>query len=86
MELKEQFEQAAQDVQRLKSAPGNDDKLKLYALFKQASQGNVSGKKPGMFDLVGKAKYDAWEKLQGMSDEEAMKAYIAKVTELLNAE
>jgi acyl-CoA-binding protein len=59
--------------------PSNDLKLEMYALFKQATEGDVSGKKPGMMDLVGKAKYSAWAKLKGTSSEEAMQTYIDKV-------
>jgi acyl-CoA-binding protein len=59
--------------------------LFLYAHYKQASAGNVDGKRPGMMDMVGRAKYDAWAKLEGMSQKDAEKAYIAKVNALLKA-
>ncbi|MDR3416098.1 MAG: acyl-CoA-binding protein [Nevskia sp.] len=82
-DLKAQFEQAQQDVKTLTKRPGNDDMLALYASFKQASQGDVSGSRPGMLDMVGRAKYDAWAKLKGTGKDAAMTAYVAKVAELL---
>lgn len=82
-DLKSAFEQAQADVKTLTERPGNDDLLALYAHFKQASDGDVSGKRPGMLDMVGRAKYDAWAGLKGMSKEDAMQKYIDKVNELL---
>lgn len=82
-DLKAQFEQAQKDVKTLRKRPGNDDMLALYSLFKQGNEGDVSGSRPGMLDMVGRAKYDAWAKLKGKSKDEAMKAYVAKVKELL---
>lgn len=61
--------------------PSNELKLEMYALYKQATEGDVSGKKPGMMDIVGKAKYGAWKKVKGMSAEQAMKDYIQRVKE-----
>ena len=61
--------------------PSNELKLEMYALFKQATVGDVQGKKPGMMDLVGKAKYSAWGKIKGMSAEDAMQSYIDSVGE-----
>jgi diazepam-binding inhibitor (GABA receptor modulator, acyl-CoA-binding protein) len=58
---------------------GNDTMLELYALFKQASSGDVSGSRPGMLDLRGRAKYDAWAKHKGTSKDAAMEQYIALV-------
>lgn len=84
-DLKALFEQAQKDVKTLTKRPGNDDLLALYALFKQGSAGDVGVKRPGMLDLVGRAKYDAWEKLRGMSKEAAMRKYIDKVKSLLGA-
>lgn len=81
-DLQGQFEAAAQAAMNLASRPDNETMLKLYALFKQAKSGDVSGKKPGMFDMVGRAKYDAWAGLQGMSQESAMEAYIDLVASL----
>lgn len=82
-DLKAEFEQAQKDVKTLSRRPGNDDMLALYSLFKQGNEGDVSGSRPGMLDMVGRAKYDAWAKLNGKSKDEAMKAYVAKVKELL---
>jgi diazepam-binding inhibitor (GABA receptor modulating acyl-CoA-binding protein) len=80
----EQFEQAQADVKTLTVKPSNDDLLTLYALFKQATVGEASGaKKPGRFDLVGKAKYDAWSKLAGTAPEDARQRYVDTVTRLL---
>ena len=65
------FEKAATVAKSLPDRPDNDTLLKLYALFKQGSEGDVSGEKPGFFDFVGVAKYESWEELQGMSQEDA---------------
>ena len=59
--------------------PSNDLKLEMYALYKQATEGDVKGKKPGMMDLVGKAKYGAWGKIKGTTPAAAMQSYIDKV-------
>ena len=79
------FEQAQQDVKTLTKRPGNDDLLFLYAHFKQGSAGDVSGKRPGMLDMVGRAKYDGWAKLKGMSKDQAQQKYIDKVQALLKS-
>jgi diazepam-binding inhibitor (GABA receptor modulator, acyl-CoA-binding protein) len=81
-DLKAQFEKAQADVKKLDEDPGNAAKLKLYALFKQASAGDVEGKRPGMMDMVGRAKWDAWNEVKGMSADDAMQAYIDYVEEL----
>lgn len=78
-----EFEQAQKDVQTLTQRPDNDDMLALYALYKQASEGDVSGKRPGKINMVARAKYDAWAEKKGMSKDEAMDQYVAKVSELL---
>ena len=65
-DLKAKFEKAAEDVKKLSERPDNDTLLKLYALYKQGSDGDVAGAKPGFFDFVGTAKYEAWAKLKGM--------------------
>ncbi|CAG9095805.1 unnamed protein product [Plutella xylostella] len=83
MSLQEQFDKAAGDVKKLKSLPSDTDLLELYALFKQATVGDADpANKPGMFDLKGKAKWEAWNKKAGTSKEDAQKAYIAKVEAL----
>ena len=81
-DLKQQFEQAAIDVKDLSERPDNDTLLSLYALYKQGSEGDVSGEKPGFFDFVGTAKHEAWGKLKGMSGDEAMKKYVDLVKKL----
>ena len=81
-DLKDQFQKAAQDVMNLSERPDNDTMLRLYALYKQGSEGDVSGPKPGFFDFVGTAKYEAWEKLAGMKSEDAMKKYVDLVKNL----
>ena len=81
-DLRREFEQAARDVKGLARRPDNDTLLKLYALFKQGSDGDVSGPKPGFFDFVGTAKYEAWAKLKGMKADEAMQKYVDLVKKL----
>jgi acyl-CoA-binding protein len=81
-DLKTKFEQAAEDVKKLKERPDNDTLLKLYALYKQGSEGDVSGPKPGFFDFVGTAKYEAWGKLKGTKPEDAQQKYIDLVKKL----
>lgn len=82
-DLKQQFEKAATDVKSLPERPDNDTMLRLYALYKQGSEGDVKGAKPGFFDFVGSAKYEAWEKLQGTSPDQAMKKYVDLVKKLV---
>ncbi|MFU8876956.1 MAG: acyl-CoA-binding protein [Wenzhouxiangellaceae bacterium] len=81
-DLNQQFEQASERVKQLPDRPDNDTLLKLYALYKQGSEGDVSGERPGFFDFVGVAKYEAWEKLQGTDPDEAKKRYIELVDSL----
>ena len=81
-DLKAKFDKAAEDVKKLSERPDNDTLLKLYALYKQGSEGDVSGTKPGFFDFVGTAKYEAWAKLKGMKPEEAMQKYTDLVKKL----
>jgi diazepam-binding inhibitor (GABA receptor modulator, acyl-CoA-binding protein) len=81
-DLKAQFDAAAQAAQRLPKKPDNQTLLQLYALYKQASLGDASGAKPGFGDFVGRAKYEAWEKVRGTSSDEAMRQYIALVERL----
>ncbi|MCB1569198.1 MAG: acyl-CoA-binding protein [Xanthomonadales bacterium] len=82
-DLTAQFEKASQDVKSLPERPDNDTLLKLYALYKQGAEGDVNGPKPGFFDFVGTAKYEAWAKLAGTSQDEAKKKYVALVKRLL---
>lgn len=81
-DLKALFEQAAKDVQALAERPDNDTLLRLYGLYKQGSEGDVSGPKPGFFDFVGTAKYEAWAKLKGTAQEQAMQHYVDLVRKL----
>ena len=81
-DLKAKFEQAAKDVHALAERPDNDTLLRLYALYKQGAEGDVSGEKPGFFDFVGTAKYEAWGKLKGTARDEAMKKYVDLVKKL----
>ena len=82
-DLNEKFEQAAVDVKTLTSRPSNEDMLALYANFKQASKGDVSGKRPGMLDMINRAKYDAWAALKGTTADNAKQNYIDTVNRLL---
>ena len=82
-DLQQQFEQAARDVKSLPERPDNDTMLRLYGLYKQGSEGDVKGDKPGFFDFVGAAKYEAWEKLRGTSEEQARKKYVDLVRKLV---
>ncbi|MEZ4223648.1 MAG: acyl-CoA-binding protein [Polyangiaceae bacterium] len=83
MATKEEFERAQADVKSLKKVPSNDDLLKLYGLFKQATVGDVAGKRPGMLDPKGRAKYDAWEGQRGTDAEQARAQYVALVEKLV---
>jgi diazepam-binding inhibitor (GABA receptor modulating acyl-CoA-binding protein) len=82
-DLKAQFEQAQKDVNTLSKRPSNEDFLYLYSHFKQANLGDVKGDRPGMLDMVGRAKYDAWARLKGVKGDDAMKRYVDKVAALL---
>ena len=81
-DLKKKFEAAAKDSKNLKTRPSDEDMLRLYATYKQASVGDVSGDRPGAFDFVNRAKYDAWARLKGTDTEKAMKSYVDLVERL----
>ena len=83
MNLDEQFEAAAAKSKEMTRRPTNEELLKLYALYKQGSEGDVSGERPGGFDFKAIAKFDAWEELKGMSREAAKQEYVAFVDKLL---
>jgi len=85
-DLQTRFQQATQDVTRLSKAPDNDVKLQLYTLFKQGTVGDCTGERPGMLDFMGRIKYDAWKKLEGTSQEDAMQKYVDLVTHLQAAD
>ncbi|RPH99869.1 MAG: acyl-CoA-binding protein [Lysobacterales bacterium] len=78
----DEFEKAAQAARALPERPDDRTALQLYALFKQASSGDVQGARPGFFDFVATAKYEAWEKLQGTSREDARRRYVELVRKL----
>ena len=80
-----EFESAVESVKGLTRDPGNDVKLRLYALYKQASDGDVSGSRPGMMNPVGRAKYDAWAKLSGTAPDSAEEQYVAIVRDLTSS-
>mgnify|MGYP003513533144 CR=1 FL=1 len=76
------FDKAVADSKNLPEKPDNATLLKLYALYKQASGGDVEGKRPGFTDMVGRAKYDAWAALKGKSNDDAMQEYIDLIESL----
>ncbi len=80
--LQEQFEIAAKEAQALPKRPSDQTLLKLYALYKQATAGDVKGARPGFGDFVGRAKFDAWAKLKGVSQDKAMEDYVGLVEQL----
>lgn len=84
-DLASKFETAAKDVNKLPKRPDNNTLLELYAFHKQVKNGDVSGKRPGFTNLVGRAKYDAWAKLKGTGRDGAMQSYIDLVEGLLKA-
>src|ERR1700750_1183355 len=81
-DLQSQFEQAYLDITRLGHRPDNDTLLRIYALYKQGSEGDAQGDKPGFFDFVGTAKYEAWAALKGTPREVAMRDYVELVRSL----
>lgn len=81
-DLDSQFATAAEQVKQLPERPDNDALLRLYALYKQGSEGDVSGKRPSAISFVDRAKYDAWAELVGMAPEDAKQAYVDLVERL----
>jgi diazepam-binding inhibitor (GABA receptor modulator, acyl-CoA-binding protein) len=81
-DLNQEFEQAVADSKNLSERPDNATLLKLYALYKQGSAGDVDGKRPGFTDMVGRAKWDAWNEIKGTGQDDAKKQYIALIGEL----
>lgn len=82
MELKEEFEKAVLDSRTLTRRPDNESLLLLYALYKQATEGDVTGERPGGFDFKAIAKYDAWAEKRSLGTEEAMRQYVALTRQL----
>ena len=80
--LSDQFQSAVSRSRELPSRPSNEDLLSLYALYKQATEGDVTGERPGGFDFKAIAKYDAWAEVKGKSKEDAMREYVALVDRL----
>ncbi len=85
-DLASSFQQAADDVTKLSQAPDSDAMLRLYALYKQATQGDCAGDRPGLMDFVRRAKFDAWKALAGTSQQGAMREYVAFVEQLKAAD
>ena len=84
MDLQGSFQQSVDAVQKLTQRPSNEELLKLYGLFKQATDGDVTGERPGGFDFKGIAKFDSWSEQKGKTKEAAMKEYVDTVTTLLS--
>lgn len=76
------FDKAVAESKQLPEKPDNMTLLKIYALYKQATEGDVEGKRPGFSDMVGRAKYDAWAAVTGKSKDEAMQEYIDLIESL----
>ncbi|MDD2923613.1 acyl-CoA-binding protein [Rhodoferax sp.] len=81
-DLKSQFEAAVANSKNLSERPDNMTLLKLYALYKQGSTGDNTEKKPGFTDMVGRAKWDAWNALKGTTSDDAMQQYIDLIESL----
>ncbi len=81
-DLKAQFEQAVASSKQLPDKPDNMTLLKIYALYKQASSGDVDGKRPGFTDMIGRAKWDAWNEAKGKRSEDAMQEYVDLIESL----
>ena len=80
--LDTQFQQAVADSKNLPERPDNATLLQIYALYKQASEGDVTDKRPGFTDMVGRAKWDAWNEVKGQSADEAKQAYVDLIESL----
>ena len=81
-DLKAAFDKAVADSKLLPEKPDNMTLLKIYALYKQATSGDVDGKRPGFADMVGRAKYDAWAAVKGTAAEAAMQQYVDLIESL----
>jgi acyl-CoA-binding protein len=81
-DLKKLFEQAVADSKKLPEKPDNATLLKIYSLYKQATEGDVEGKRPGFTDMVGRAKWDAWNEVKGKSKNDAMQEYVDLIESL----
>lgn len=81
-DLKATFEAAVANSKNLSERPDNNTLLQIYALYKQATTGDITEKKPGFGDMVGRAKWDAWNKLKGTSNDDAMQQYVDLIKSL----
>lgn len=84
--LNEQFEDAVEQSKQLKKRPDDDTMLELYAYYKQATEGDAQGPRPGAFEFIARAKYDAWKAREGMSRDVAMKGYVKLINHLKSKE
>ena len=82
MALQEEFDNAVASSKELPKRPDNEELLELYALYKQATEGDITGERPGGFDFKAIAKFDTWEDKKGLAKEEAMQQYIRFVEKL----
>jgi acyl-CoA-binding protein len=81
-DLKAQFDKAVADSKALPEKPDNPTLLQIYALYKQATAGDVDGKRPGFTDMVGRAKWDAWNEVKGKDTNAAMQEYVDLIESL----
>ena len=81
-DLQAAFDKAVADSKKLPDRPDNQTLLQIYALYKQATEGDVEGKRPGFTDMVGRAKYDAWAAVKGQDKNAAMQAYVDLIESL----
>ena len=81
-DVESNFQTAVRESTELSQRPDDDNLLKLYALYKQSTEGDISGERPSFADFVGAAKYDAWEKLKGQEPETAMQHYVDLIESL----
>ena len=81
-DLKKQFDAAVANSKKLTERPDNSTLLKIYALYKQATAGDNSGKRPGMMDIKGRAMWDAWEEVKGTDAKTAMQQYVDLIESL----
>lgn len=81
-DLDADFERASAEVKSLPRRPSDDELLKLYGLYKQATAGDATGERPGLLAVEARAKFDAWSKLKGLEREDAMQGYVKLVTKL----
>jgi diazepam-binding inhibitor (GABA receptor modulator, acyl-CoA-binding protein) len=81
-DIDQKFEAAALDIQQLTRRPDDEDMLRLYALYKQGTEGDVKGERPGAFSLKDRAKYDAWARVKGIDSTKAREQYVKLVERL----